>query len=259
MGVPLIEYIILAALFVSFVSLITWAYAADTTLNNSIGITISKQCKTMLINNYSTNCPSIESLVALNLDTSNRLISGDFGFKDGLYQRLPTKYETSVGIYTFDQTFRIFIDPPGDIAKKVKMITIENNLDTYLTSAQMKKIDDQRVISKYRFVNGGCSESTIGGNTWLETLADTVEYLRHNCDEQFTNFKSIYTIDDPITYTDISTSQKYKEDNWKKDAKESHKSYQLGNDTTVNKSVTEDRDPKYTPPKTPPFNYTKYN
>lgn len=234
------------------------AYAKDTTLNNSISISISKQCKTMILNDFPSNCPDIETLVSLNLDTSNREMTGDFGYLDGLYQRLPTKYESSAGIYTFDNTFRIFIDAPGDVAKKTKTITIENNLDIYIIPAQMKKIDDQRTVSKYRFVNLGCTEATIGGNTWKETLADTIEYLRHDCDEKFTNFKTVFTIDDPITITDISTSQKYKEDKWKEETKQSHKEYKLGNDNSTNKSVTEDKDPKYVPPKTPPFDYSKY-
>jgi hypothetical protein len=234
------------------------AYAADKTLNNSIGIAISKQCKTMIVNNFPSNCPNYETLMALNLDNSNRLVSGDFGFMDGMYQRLPTKFKSSVGIYTFDSTFRIFIDPPGDIAKKVKMITIENNLDTYITPHQMKKIDDQRIVNKYRFVNMGCTEIVIGGNTWQETLADSISYLRNSCDEKFTNFKTLFTIDDPITITDISTSQKYKEDIWKKESKETHKQYKIGSDNSTNRSVTEDKDPKYIPPVTPPFDYSKY-
>lgn len=261
LDVPIESMILFSMAFFSIVILfmgITEAEAKDTTLNNSIGINISKQCKTMIVNDFPTNCPYIETLVSLNLDNSNREISGDFGFLDGLYQRLPTKYESSAGIYQFDDTFRIFIDPPGDVEKKVKMITIENNLDTYIIPAQMKKIEDQRTVSKYRFVNSGCTEVTIGGNTWKETLADSIEFLRHNCDEKFTNFKTIFTIDDPITITDISTSQKYKEDKWKQETKQSHKEYKLGNDTTVNKSVTEDKDPKYEPPKTPPFDYSKY-
>lgn len=240
--------------------LIIWlvAEAKDTTLNNSIGIGISKQCKTTIVNNFTTNCPDIKTLVELNLDTSNRLMTGDFGYLDGLYQRLPTAYKSSVGIYTFDSTYRIFIDPPADVANKVKMITIENSLDTFITNSQMKKIGDQRTVSKYRYVNAGCTESTIGGNTWLETLADTIEYMRNDCNEKFTNYKTTFTIDDPVTDIDITTSQKYKEDAWKKETKETHKEYKVNNDNSTNKSVTEDKDPKYIPPKTPPFNYTKY-
>jgi len=240
------------------VSVVALAYAKDTTLNNSISIFISKQCKTMIVNDFPTNCPDYQELEALNLDTSNRMITGEFGFKDGLYQRLPTKYESSAGIYTFDETFRIFFDAPGDVSKKTKTITIENNLDTYITTDQMKKIGDQRTVSKYRYVNSGCTEAIIGGNTWKETLADTISFMRNDCNEQFTNFKTVYVIDDPVTLTDISTSQKYKEDKWKEETKESHKEYKLGNDTTVNNSVTEDKDPKYEPPKTPPFDYSKF-
>src|SRR3972149_1191481 len=67
------------------VSVVALAYAKDTTLNNSISIFISKQCKTMIVNDFPTNCPDYQELEALNLDTSNRMITGEFGFKDGLY------------------------------------------------------------------------------------------------------------------------------------------------------------------------------
>lgn len=194
----------------------------------------------------------------MNIDTSNRKITGDFGYVDNLYQRLPSAFKSSAGIYNFNDTFQIFIDPPSDVLNKVRIITIENNLDTYITHDQMKKIDNQRQISKYRYVDERCRNISIGGNTWLQTLADSIEYIRHNCDEKFTNYKTVFTITDNSTITDISTSQKYKEDKWKESVKETHKESKIGHDNSTNKSVTEDKDPKYVPPVTPPFNYTKY-
>jgi len=227
-------------------------------LSKSIGIADSKQCITMIKNNFTTSCPSIKELYDLGLDTSNQDITGKFSYYDGLFQREFPVLAFHFRYYDLIDEFNIFIDPPNDMRDRIKTITIESNFDNYLLATDMIKQNNTRTIHKDLWVNYGCTQATINANTWKITLPQVMEYLRHDCNEQFIKLESINTIFDNQTLTDISTSQKWKEDNWKEQVKQTHKQSKIGNDTTINKSVYEDKDPKYIPPVTPPFDYSKY-
>src|SRR3990172_7744127 len=63
------------------------------------GISYDNTCKTMLKNNLTTTCPTYEDIITLFPDTSNKFVSGDFGYYNGLYQRLPTKLHNSFEYY----------------------------------------------------------------------------------------------------------------------------------------------------------------
>lgn len=219
-----------------------------------IGIEYSKTC-IILIQNGNTDCPPLNTIQ--QLDSSNQEISGML-VSDPVKCREKSKYDESYKWYQFDSQPRIIVCPHDDMAQRIKMIIIVNNLDTYLTNSQMKKIGDQREVSKYRFVDANCKNAVIGANTWKETLPDTIQFMRYNCDEKFTNYQTIFTIDDPVTEQNIATSFKYKHDTWEETVKESHKELKINNDNTVNKSVTEDKAPKYQPPIKEPFDYAKF-
>ena len=59
------------------------------------GISYDNTCKTMIKNNITSNCPTYEDIITLYPDTSIKGVSGEFGYRDGIYQRLPTKLTNS--------------------------------------------------------------------------------------------------------------------------------------------------------------------
>lgn len=224
-------------------------------VNNAIGITFSKTYLTHLKINPDLH-PNYDDLIALNLDNSNRKITGDFIVKDGITQRENPIMQNHWRYYKYSTDYLIFVDPPSDMRDKLKMITLESNLNVYFDNSQMIKQDNVRKYNIDRWINKTCYQSTIGADDYLKLLADTVYLMRMNCDYSKSVFNHVQNITDTTTLQDISTSQKYKQEQWEKEIKTTHKESKIGNDNSTNKSVTEDRDPKYVPPKTPPFNYT---
>lgn len=246
----IIFFIIIAVLIIGAID----AYAVES-VNNAIGISFSKTYTTHLKINPDLH-PNYDDLLSLNLDNSNRQITGDFIVKDGITQRENPSLINHWRFYKYSDDYLIFVDPPSDMRDKLKMIVLESNLDVYLDESQMVKQENVRQYNIDRWINKNCSQSTIGANDYLKLLADTVYLMRNNCDYTKSVFKHIQNVTDPTTYQDIATSQKYKQEQWQQEIKSSHVTSKIGNDNSTNKSVTEDRDPKYVPPKTPPFNYT---
>lgn len=219
-----------------------------------VGITLSKT-SIALIKNNSTTIPSYEKLIELGYDNS-KPISGKFIFKNGYLQREFTKANNELVYYLNNKNLTI-VDPSEKLSKKIKIIIIEPSLKSYFLKSEMTKTDNTRIIHKDRFVNTTCTIATVSSSNILITLPDTIQYLQNNCSGELKDTKDI--IIDNVTKTDISTSQKYKEDKWKQETKSNYKTSKIGsNDNSTNKSVTEDKDQKYKPPVPPPFNYTKY-
>src|SRR3990167_440925 len=244
-----------------FVSLlaISWidSYAAETFVKNSIGIAFSKVYISQLKLSPDLH-PNYHDLLALNLDNCNARISGDFKTVDGVYQRDTSNLLVNNAKFYQIKDYLICIDPPRELRTRVHMIYLESQLDIYKTRDQLVKFNNTRTLSEQRYIDEKCTEAVIGAENYLKLLADTIHVMRNDCDYAKSTFNHIITIIDNATNTDISTSQKWKEDIWKKSIKESHKEYKVGSDNSTNRSVTEDKDPRYIPPKTPPFDYSKY-
>lgn len=218
-----------------------------------IGITYSKTTLALLQLN-STTIPSYQKLIELGYDHSEP-VSGKFVFKNGYLQREPTKVRNELVYYENKNNITI-VDPSEKIFKKIKMIIVEPTLKSYVLNEYLNKINNTRTIHHDRYVNLNCTIATVSSENLLLTLPDTIMYMLNNCTGELTNTKTVIT--DKTTDTDISTSQKYKDDQWKKGIKSSHLVSKIGNDPTVLKSTVEDKTPKYVPPKHEPFNYTKY-
>jgi hypothetical protein len=253
--------LILKVIVLGFVSLLAVtcmeAYAADNTFNNSIGIAFSKVYLSQLKLSPDLH-PNYEDLLALNLDNCNPKISGDFKTIDGIYQRDTSNLLVNNAKFYQIKDYLICIDPPRELRNRVHMIYLESQLDIYKTQDQLIKFNNTRTLSEQRYINEKCTEAVIGAENYLKLLADTIHVMRNNCDYSKSTFNHIITIIDNSTNTDISTSQKWKEDKWKKEIKQTHIALKINNDNSTNKSVYEDKDPKYVPPKTPPFDYSKY-
>ena len=224
-------------------------------LKNIIGISLSKTCLTLVkLNN--TTCPSYEQLIKMGYDQSSPR-SGKFIIKDKIIEREYTKVRNE-GIYYLNTPDVNIVDPSYLLSLKIKTILIEPSMKSYILPEDNSKINNTRIIHKERYVNDLCNRATISSNQWQKTLDDTLKYLRSGCSIEFKN--TIDVIIDNQTKTDITTSQKYKEDNFKNQVKITYKnkSYIGSNDNSTNPSVTEDKDPKYKPPVTPPFDYSKF-
>lgn len=190
--------------------------------SHSIGISLSKNCTILLKNNLTTNCPSYNVLE--QLDTSNQEISGKFEYKDGYYQRGSAQTKEHYNYYSFIDDWIIFVDPPGNTMDRVKLITIENNFETYFTGEDMGTFSNEtgtyRTFKQSIYVNDRCNSGTIDGKQWKELLPDMIFYLRNNCNDDFKLFNETKVVLMSLTTHDITTSQKYIHDQWVKDALE---------------------------------------
>lgn len=144
-----------------------------------IGIVLSEGCIESLKNNQDSQCPDYRLLK--QLDTSNQDFSGRFGVNDGFYSRGPEIYKNSHRSYDLDPTLRIIVDPPLDQRNRIKMITIENNFQTYFVPEIDNKLhNNTRTYHELRFVDD-CRNAQISVFNWTKILPDTVHYMRTGC------------------------------------------------------------------------------
>lgn len=210
-------------------------------LTKRLGIIISNSCIIMIINNFETDCPSYEDLFILdnsNTDWSGKFITDDNGF---FHRGDPPIYNTHK-LYQFDDEIRIFIDPP--YPDRYKLITIIPNLDTYIKSSDItqdgtynstditfngtfgndpftvthydKVLDFGRIIYHDRYVKN-CNSAVIGAEDWKILLVDTINFLRNDCDKQFTTLDVREVILTNYTSIDHATSSYYQAQ-WKLEA-----------------------------------------
>jgi hypothetical protein len=71
---------------------------------------------------------------------------------------------------------------------------------------------NERVIYHDRYVDDDCRHATINAEKWKMLVADTIGYMRNNCDSAHTSFNHKEIIVTNMTEHDITTSQKYKDD-----------------------------------------------
>ena len=191
---------------------------ADT---DSFGIVLSQGCRTMIKNNITTDCPTYEEIMILYPDTSNKKILGDFGYKNGIYQRLTSDFKNAEGYYKYGYEGLMFIDPPAKLWPKLNLITISPSLDNYLLPKNKSYNSENHTLTMGhgRFVDS-CRIAYIDGNNWLFLLGDTIQYLKNNCDPSSTAYDSTTTTYLKRVTHDITTSYKYKLDKWIKESKE---------------------------------------
>ena len=186
-------------------------------LTTKIGVSLSKSCEIMIKNGFESNCPSYKQLI--QLDSSNTDISGKFTTDDdGFFHRGDEPVNNSYRYYWNDSTIRIFVDPPGDMANRIKMIYIQPNFDDYTVRSDRTVNDSFEVIQGNRTLTLGnqtkvitfdvrnqtsefgiiiyhdryidrCNQATINANNWLFLLPDTIHLMRNQCDRDYTAFE----------------------------------------------------------------------
>lgn len=212
----------LAVLSASFALVIILLYGTGTTAYaENFGIILDNTCITLLKNNVTTDCPTYEDIITLFPDTSDRKITGDFGYNHGLYQRLPTRLHDSFGYYQYRDSVVLFIDPPSEYRTHLNMIEIKANLQEYLLPkhGSYNAANHSLTMGYGRFVDS-CRTAYIDSGQWTYLVGDSINYLNQNCAEDSTTFVSKITTQLTKVKHDITTSYKYKLEAWQKQSLE---------------------------------------
>ena len=182
------------------------------------GIVLDDTCLTMLQNNINANCPNYEQIMILFPDTTNQDISGHFIYKNGIIQRQEPQLEKHLEYYRYDSKDTLWIDPPGDVLEKINLITITSYDFTYKIGNQVIT-NNTILIGQSRFISKNCDSAIITSKNYLFLLGDTMRFLKRNCDPSQTNFDETKIRTWERTKHDITTSYKWKLDQWIKESK----------------------------------------
>ncbi len=238
------KYLFKSFSVISFIAVIVLiGISPPLTHAETFGVVLDNTCLTFIKNDLKTSCPTYEDILTLFPDTSNQLYSGYFGYYNGIYQRMPSQVEDSHEFYRFlNQTNLIFIDPPSHSRDRIKMIEIKANFKEYLlpfdkttkeTITYKTFTNETRTIVKYadptfnnedrtltfgqyRYINN-CNYAYIDSGSWIELLGDTINHFNHNCSLNSTRYIDTFTTQLDRTEHDISTSYKWKLEQWQKE------------------------------------------
>ena len=172
--------------------------------------------------NVSSKCPTYYEINQVFPDNSNPKISGKLDFNDkGIFERQGTVVHFHYRYYDqFDKNV-FWVDPPADvITRKTKYIEIAPNNFDYVIKSQQVLTNTSYAIGQNRYVDSRCQFAIITADNWVWLLGDTLQYLLSNCDRSKTNFNETKIIKWQATYHDITTSAKWKLEQWQKKAKE---------------------------------------
>ncbi len=185
----------------------TTAHAA-TIGSHSVGLVLSKTCLTMIHANITSTCPTYEDLI--ELDNSDQNWSGSFIYDErgNLYRSNPN-LENSWRLYDHDNEWRVFVDPPQGMHDRIKIITLQPNFDTYFHRSDAQVENYTRVVYHDRYVDTKCWQSTVNADKWTELVADTIFFMREDCDPEKTSYVTKELIPIELMEHDISTSQKW--------------------------------------------------
>ena len=211
-------------------------------ISDQYGIVLSSICIRMLSNNITTNCPSYEEIMVLFPDTTNQNALGEFQEIDGIIQRGKPNLLHPERYYDRSDGSVMWIDPPNEVRKRIKMIYLEPSLPPYKTGEESLIMNDYNVsFQRDRYITPNCGEAKITAENWVFLLGDTMNFLKHNCDPAFTNFYHLKSKFFGASYQDVATSNKYKLDQVIKLAKEKYRQSYIGsNEIVYNSSVTTD-------------------
>lgn len=207
-----------------------------------IGLQISEKCINMIKKNYTTTCPTYLDL--RKFDSSIQSISGYF-VNDGIYHRSNPILTESWRYYDHDNTPRIIVNPPNGMADRYPLIIIESNFGTYLQADSLSMKQSYTIINKTKtadnwgrnstysglnktvsipvmdnigtrviyhdwFVDSRCKEAMINSDKWETLLPEIIKYLQNSCAS--TDLVNKEIIVKNYTTHDITTSQKYKDE-----------------------------------------------
>lgn len=187
-----------------------------------IGIKISDSCKTMLKNNFTTNCPTYSEINLVFPDTTNPDISGAFILKDGIIERDFPKMKSSFRYYpqVTNQTV-LWLDPPNDVQNYLDvLITIEPQLPLYKIPSSGIMDNYNIVFGNLRWVDNYCHAATITAPDWIFILGDTINLILNDCQEGISHINDKFVLEREKSYQDLTTVYRYKLDRWVDEIKE---------------------------------------
>jgi len=184
------------------------------------GIRYDNTCKTMIKNNVTSDCPTYEDIITLFPDTSIQDVSGKFSYYNGIYQRGPTKFINSFEYYRFWDHPILFIDPPVETANRIKLIEIKANLDQYLLRGKTQSYNPTEhslTLGTSRYIDS-CRLAYVDAANWIFLVGDTIFHMNNGCSADSTKFNSTITTRLGKITHDITTSYKYKLEQFQKAA-----------------------------------------
>ncbi len=139
-------------------------YSNEKTIHNvqssDIGVILSNTCLTMINHNVTNDCPDYSMIQS-----------------------------------TFPD---VVVDPKPDIINRIRLITFVTTLDDFKvypnstnTNYDSTTNSFDYVMGKSRHVDESCNNATITIQNALVLLGDTINYMTHDCDDEFTNVESI--------------------------------------------------------------------
>jgi len=220
----LFKYLLAVAILLSMSALAEAHALID---SGSYGIVLSQGCRTNLKNNLTTTCPTYQEIMLLFPDTSEKKIIGDFGFKDGMYQRLHSNYKNPEGYYNSVSELSkdlMIIDPPAKLWNRLNLIEIRPNLDDFRIRERgldksYNAIEHSLTLGFGRYVDS-CRLAYVDSENWIFMVGDSINLINNKCDPAFTQFNGTKTTYFQKAVHDITTSYKYKLEQWIKQAVE---------------------------------------
>lgn len=181
------------------------------------GIILDRTCIQLIKNNMSTICPTYEEIITLFPDTSNQYLSGYFGYDDGYFHRLSSPFGDNIHYYRFDAAERLYIDPPASLIPRLKIITITSHDFTYKIPNQIIT-NSSYMIGQSRYIDDSCGYAILQADNWITMTGDTIYTMSKSCANGASNFDDTKMIQwEGITH-DITTSYKYRLDQWYKNS-----------------------------------------
>lgn len=195
------------------------AYGGDD-FNIDYTITLSDTCIALLKINVTT-CPSYDEILRLFPDQTNQDISGHFNYSFGYYHREKSIYKNQYKFYEFYPIKNlIWVDPPHDVKIKSRNIIIAAAPFDY--KLPHESIDTTKTntltVGTNRYVDPKCNDAIITKDNWIFLLGDTVRYMQHDCDKEYTNFNETKIINWQRANHDITQSYKYQLDKWREES-----------------------------------------
>lgn len=143
--------------------------------------------------------------------------------KNGITKRIYTDKQNNSEWLRFSDKPIIVVDAPGNVANKLKTMTIASQLPEFLRPDQYKvtefKSGDAKAVKSIRmtshswYVDSRCRDGIITAHDWKVLLPAMIQYLNSDCTGSmpYNNTKSDIKL---LTKHDISTSYKYKDEKW---------------------------------------------
>lgn len=158
------------------------------------------------------DCPTFAEINEIFPDTTNPKVSG--GFVNGM--REPPLLQKEWLWYKEQGIENVtWLDPPYGIMTRSNHITIVNNLDTYkIPGISNKMINGTITFGTDRWIDDRCNKAIISKDNWILLVGDTMQYMKNDCNKEFTMINDTYTVSFAKTIMDHTTSYKYKFEKW---------------------------------------------